>query len=521
MVGCFSRIYDRQGMRPRLAEALGALSLATDLATANPVESSINATVISTRLAERASLSPGESQAAFYACLVRMLGCTATATESASLAMGHDRLFNYGLLTCDWSESDEVAARLRVVLPETEGKATREAAVRQILDQLDGIGDAASLHCVQAMMLTANLPFPSGVSGLLAYTWSRWDGRFPGAAGADIPLQARIITLARAVELAWRSGGQREAEAVVRARRSTEFDPTVCDLFLSCAAEVLEDLDAPTRWEVLLDTEPDPKITVDPDDIVTIAEAFADFVDQKSGWFLGHSRRVAALAAGGSTSLGLDDAQHREIAIAGLLHDVGCAAVQNGIWDKPGRLSRRERQLAESHSYHTDFVLKTSSTFAEIAATAAAAHERADGSGYHRARHAIDPLSALLGAADVYDALVSERPWRPAFSSDDALAEVRRMCAEGALHAECAAAVLSVARGGETVEVEYPDGLTGREVDVIKLLVTGVPTKTIAARLSISPKTADKHIQSVYDKTEVRGRAPVALYALKHGLMVH
>ncbi len=167
-----------------------------------------------------------------------------------------------------------------------------------------------------------------------------------------------------------------------------------------------------------------------------------------------------------------------------------------GIWNKPGELSAHERHLAESHSYHTDSVLKMSSTFAALAGTAAAAHERADGSGYYRAHHAIDPPSALLGTADVYDALVSHRPWRPAFSPDDAIAEIQRMSADGALHAESAAAVLSVARGGRTVEIKHPDRLTHREVEVLKLLVTGVPTKTIAARLSISAKTADKHIQS-------------------------
>lgn len=506
-------------MQLRLAEILGSLSLATDMSTANPAESSINATVISTRLAERAGVPPGDLPTTYFACLTRMLGCTATATEAASLSLGHDQLFNFGLLTCDWSEPDQVAARLRDVLPEGEGAVTRDAAIQGILDQFEGVGEGASLHCVQAMMLTEHLPLPSGVSDLLGFIWSRWDGRFPGAAGSDIPLPARIITLARGVELTRRAGGQSAAEAVVEARRRTEFDPDLCDLFLSCAPEVLGGLDGATAWDIFLDIEPGAVLTVDPEDLVTIAKSFADFTDQKSGWFLGHSRRVSALATAAAGSVGLDQDQQHEITIAALLHDVGRAAVNNGIWDKPGDLTPHERQLAESHSYHTDSVLKMSSTFAEVAAIAAAAHERADGSGYHRAHHAVDAPGALLASADVYDALVSDRPWRPAFSPDDAVAEIQRMCSAGSLHAECAAAVLSVARGGRTIEAEYPDGLTSREVDVIKLLITGVPTKTIAARLSISPKTADKHIQSIYDKTDARGRAPAALYALRHGLM--
>ena len=144
--------------------------------------------------------------------LTRMLGCTATATESASLSMGHDELFNYGLLSCDWSEPDQVADRLRHVLPDAVGSVTRDAAIREILGQFAAIGEAASLHCVQAMMLTARLPLPAAVSELLGHIWARWDGRFPGhAAGAGIPLPARIITLARGAELARRAGGQSSA----------------------------------------------------------------------------------------------------------------------------------------------------------------------------------------------------------------------------------------------------------------------------------------------------------------------
>ena len=65
----------------------------------------------------------------------------------------------------------------------------------------------------------------------------------------------------------------------------------------------------------------------------------------------------------------------------------------------------------------------------------------------------------------------------------------------------------------------YPDGLTKREVEVLALLAHGAQTKAIAVRLSISAKTADHHIQSVYDKTGARGRAAAALFAAQQGLV--
>jgi DNA-binding NarL/FixJ family response regulator len=65
----------------------------------------------------------------------------------------------------------------------------------------------------------------------------------------------------------------------------------------------------------------------------------------------------------------------------------------------------------------------------------------------------------------------------------------------------------------------YPAGLTRREVEVLALLARGSQTKVIAARLAISAKTADHHIQSVYEKTGARGRAAAALYAVQQGLL--
>ncbi|HVL32768.1 MAG TPA: HD domain-containing phosphohydrolase [Actinomycetota bacterium] len=501
--------------RLRLAEVLGSLSLATDLATANPVETGIDATIIATRLAERAGVPPEGLPATYYACLTRMLGCTSTGMETAAMLMGDDRLMNHTLLTCDWAEPADIARRLGEVMP--QGGA-RDDAIQRVVDDHESIAQGANLHCSQAMMLTTRLPLPADVPALLGFMWARWDGKFPGAAGADIPVAARIIPLARAIALARRAGGTAATEAVVRERKGTEFDPELCDLFASSADDVLDGLDGASGWDVFLDTEPGSRLEVGPDELLTVAGAFADFADQKSGWFAGHSRRVSALAGTAAAAMGLDAEQQHAMKLAGLLHDVGRVAVRNGVWDKAGALTLRERQLAESHSYHTEAVLKMSPTLTSLAGISATAHERADGTGYHSRRRAIDPSSALLGIADVYDAMSHERSWRPAFAPEDVVAEIRSMCASGSLHAECAAAILSAAHGGQDVEVAYPAGLTAREVDVIRLLITGLPTKTIASRLSISPKTADKHIQSVYEKTGLRGRAPVALFALEHGI---
>lgn len=504
-----------------LGEVLGSLSLATDLAAGHPAESAISATIVATRFARLAGVPADELQATYYASLTRMIGCTATTVEMAQVAAGHDRTFILALLKGDWTEPEQVAGRLRDMLPDDVPEDAREVAARNVVANFDDVGAGAMLHCAQAVLLTSRLPLPDTVPTLLGYLWSRWDGSFPGAVGDEIPLPARIIPLARAVDQARRSGGSAAAIRVAHDRRGSEFDPALVDLFVSVADDLFDGLSGPTLWETFLATEPGPRRSVGSEELIAIADVFADFVDQKSGWFAGHSRRVALLAAAAARGAGLDAQQQRGALLAGLLHDIGRTAVPNGIWEKPGALTSNERRMAESHDYHTMAVLRRSATFEEFADVAATAHERADGSGYHRGVRPTDPLGGILATADVYDALVSERPWRAALRSDEAVAEIQRMCADGLLSPDSAAATLRAVAGDDSIDPTYPAGLTSREVEVVRLLVTGMPTKTIASRLSISPKTADKHIQNIYDKTGVRGRAPIALFAVDHGLMVH
>ena len=66
---------------------------------------------------------------------------------------------------------------------------------------------------------------------------------------------------------------------------------------------------------------------------------------------------------------------------------------------------------------------------------------------------------------------------------------------------------------------EGPAGLTGREVEVLKLLAQGLSNKRIAERLVISPKTAGNHIEHIYTKIDASTRAGASLFAMQHGLL--
>ena len=68
---------------------------------------------------------------------------------------------------------------------------------------------------------------------------------------------------------------------------------------------------------------------------------------------------------------------------------------------------------------------------------------------------------------------------------------------------------------------EWPEGLTTREVEVLRLLALGLSNKQIAERLVISKKTASNHIEHIYTKTGATNRALASLFAAKHGLITH
>ena len=138
------------------------------------------------------------------------------------------------------------------------------------------------------------------------------------------------------------------------------------------------------EWEDALACEPEPVATIGPERLDAVLAAFADFADLKSPWLRGHSRRVATLAEAAGRHAGLDAAACDDLRRAGLVHDLGRVAVENGIWDKPGPLTTAERERVRLHAYSTERILVRCRPLGALGELAASHHERLDGSGYHR-----------------------------------------------------------------------------------------------------------------------------------------
>jgi DNA-binding CsgD family transcriptional regulator len=206
---------------------------------------------------------------------------------------------------------------------------------------------------------------------------------------------------------------------------------------------------------------------------------------------------------------------------AALVHDLGRVAVPNTIWDKPGPLTRDERDRVETHALVTDQLLRRVPYTAAMAGTASAAHERLDGSGYHRRLTAaqLNESQRVIAAADCYQAMTSDRPYRGAMTAAYAASELRTMAREGRLDGEAVERVLAAAGHRRAARPPLPAGLTLRETEVLRLLALGLSTRSIADKLVITPKTADHHVQHIYSKIGVSTRGAAALFAIEHGIL--
>ncbi|MEZ5418291.1 MAG: HD domain-containing protein [Vicinamibacterales bacterium] len=153
-------------------------------------------------------------------------------------------------------------------------------------------------------------------------------------------------------------------------------------------------------------------------------ETLAMAIDAKDQVTHGHIRRVQRFAVGLAKALGVTDERHlRAIEAAALLHDMGKLAIPEFILNKPGKLSQKEFAVMKTHAAIGADLLSSIKFPYPVVPIVRHHHENWDGSGYPDGlRGAEIPIGArILSVVDCYDALTSDRPYRPALTSAAAL----------------------------------------------------------------------------------------------------
>ena len=479
-------------------------------------------------MCEAAGFDEEVRETAYWVALLRYVGCTGHAHEVATL-FGDEIAIRAQTLVHDAADPAEVMRDVFAFATAGRSDDERDEIVRMLQQTAHewAVHNFAS-GCEVADMLVRRLDFGPGVREALAFTFERWNGKgFPNhVSGETIPLAMRVVHVSHDMEAIGRIFSPGHALDAARDRRDRTYDPALADLFVEHGGEWFERLRTTEPWDAVLALEPEPRRLLDGDDIDDALAVAADFIDLKSPYMVGHSRRCAGLAVDAARVLGFTDDAITRLSRAALVHDFGTTAVPNSIWDKPGSLTRTEFDRVELHPMLTEQMLRRSPALAALNPVACAHHEKCDGSGYHkRVRADVGDLGAcVLAATEIYVGMTAERADRPAFSPDDAAAELLRLESEGVIEPRASRAVLVAAgHGGPRAPArkrpQNPGGLSRREVEVLHLAALGLTTRQIADRLYISPKTADHHIQHIYTKIGASTRAAAALWASQHAVV--
>ncbi len=156
--------------------------------------------------------------------------------------------------------------------------------------------------------------------------------------------------------------------------------------------------------------------------------ALARAVDVRDAYTADHSERMARWAEALATRLGCPPGEAREVYWAALLHDIGKLGIPDAVLRKPGPLTAEEWEVVRRHPALGEQILRPVRRLAGVARLVRHHQERWDGTGYpDRLRGGQIPLGArILAVVDAYVAMTDQRPYRPARSHEEALAELQR-----------------------------------------------------------------------------------------------
>jgi putative two-component system response regulator len=162
---------------------------------------------------------------------------------------------------------------------------------------------------------------------------------------------------------------------------------------------------------------------------VATLEALVKVSEAQDPWFAGHSLRVAQLAASIAAESGRSDEEVEQVRQAGRLHDIGMICVPEGLQSKEGSLTPAEFELIRRHPIVGGQILAPLPHLAHVASFVRGHHERWDGKGYPDglSGEAIPWGARLLGAAEIYDALTTARPYREQLTPELAVDRMREL----------------------------------------------------------------------------------------------
>lgn len=322
-------------------------------------------------------------------------------------------------------------------------------------------------HCELGSALLKGFPPLAALAQPVALHHTRWE-QLAGDIDATTAWQANLIFLVDRVDalamphhkhgtVLMHTG---EIRNQIQRHAGTFFAPELVDLFVEASRTeafwlLLEPRSIQTFIQDILSQGSPYEASMA--DLRQLAEIFSRIVDAKSAFTAEHSLGVAGLSRLLARAMGLDGESCAKIEIAGLLHDVGKLRIPDNILDKPGALDRQERQIINTHSFETYQILRHIKGFEEITPWAAYHHEEPGGGGYpfHLDGRTLPVEARILRVADIYQAMVQDRPYRKGLNREQVVAFLEDLATKDRVDAEivsmaaaCGDEAMAAARSG-------------------------------------------------------------------------
>ena len=202
------------------------------------------------------------------------------------------------------------------------------------------------------------------------------------------------------------------------------------------------------------------------DEAETILFALAKAVESRDNYTGMHCERLAAYSVRLGQALGLPSADQLALYRGGYLHDIGKVGIPDSILFKSGLLSAEEWQLMRMHTIRGEEICRPMKTLAPVLPIIRSHHERWDGTGYPDglSGESIPLLARILQVADIYDALTTERSYKPAFTRAHALEIMLEESQRGWRDPELIPLFAEIERQGSLAEAEtWPVGAIMQE----------------------------------------------------------
>lgn len=293
-----------------------------------------------------------------------------------------------------------------------------------------------SEHALKSSLFISDVSYLEKSATIIKYHHLPWNfGKGEIYKEEKIPIESHILTLAEYIDSHYDKSKyilKEKTKIIKKIKEEGEklFHPDVLDAFLELSTK--ESFWFEINYDNITPHDFSYDINLNIDQFLELSKAVARIVDYRSKIQVRHSRNVANISAFLAGNLKFSDEKIKKIRISGYLHDIGKVALSSNILLKNEKLTRKDIEYIKVHPFKTYLALKNSIPFEDITLWASYHHEKLNGKGYpFKLKDSEIPHEArIITIADIYSALLEDRPYRKGVKENKALSYMKKLSKE-------------------------------------------------------------------------------------------